>query len=752
MKNLKSLGIGKLFWFGTVTDSNNQRKRLMWRVIDKDDDKLFALSYFVVDLDTYNNKPDRNWERSRVRNWLNSLFYDNVFSDEEKKCIMTVKKDNVTLLTKKEAETLVSFNDRKCQREWWLRTPYSTLSDSFVCSVYKDGNIGHNYCNSLGGVRPAIYIDLNCFDDDTSDDKETEEYTIENGVLNYVGKYVEEAVIPQEVHTIRFNAFGGCSMLMKVTLPDTLKKVYGGMFFYCRNMETVCFKGTEIELNELKDPEQDLDNILNMLINDDFTIDFDFTVKFTYITDYYLAGNNAEAEKLIGKEFIKIAAAFIKAGYFRRLEQLIEKGKFLTSRNINKIIETALDKKAFGLIPLLLENKEKLSGFKYEEIEKFLKKAVGAPDITAKIIEYRDKYFSDDAIEKIKTDKYEKANGIVERTEKEWKEIFSFKVTDGCVTIRRYKGEDTDVVVPDMIGKNPVTVIGEYAFSPEKKGTKKEEKERFRNIVSVSLGKNIKEIGQFAFRGCTSLKNIDMPDSVSLIGWGVFWGCSSLEKMIFPASLTSIEFAVLRECPLIEEITIPNGVTKIGQNAFEGDTGLKKVVLNEELKKIDHYAFRKCSSLTEIIIPEGAEFLGYAVFGECTALEKIVVPESVTSIYKGCFDKTKWVEEIVSKNGIAVVNNILVEGSKELTEVVIPDGVTKVCWDAFKKGKLQKVIFPESIVTIEMDAFSDNYNLTEIILPAGATDVSDYAFNGCRRLSRIVIGDEEVDLSKFKIR
>ena len=140
------------------------------------------------------------------------------------------------------------------------------------------------------------------------------------------------------------------------------------------------------------------------------------------------------------------------------------------------------------------------------------------------------------------------------------------------------------------------------------------------------------------------------------------------------------------------------------------------------------------------------------MFGECTALEKIVVPESVTSIYKGCFDKTKWVEEIVSKNGIAVVNNILVEGSKELTEVVIPDGVTKVCWDAFKKGKLQKVTFPESIVTIEMDAFSDNYNLTEIILPAGATDVSDYAFNGCRRLSRIVIGDEEVDLSKFKIR
>ena len=639
MINMRNLEIGNLFGFGTLTDTNNQKRRLVWRVIEKDDDKLFALSYYIVDFDTYNNKQDRNWEISRVRNSLNSQFYDNAFNDEEKKCILTVKKDNVTLLTKKQAETLVSFNDRKSNRDWWLRTPYSTLSNTFVCSVYKEGNIGYDYCNSLGGVRPAIYIDLKAFDQVAGDD-DKEDYTIENGVLTRVGKYVEEAVIPQDVHTIKFNAFGGCSMLMKVILPDTLKKVYGGMFFYCRNMETICFKGTEIELNELKDPEQDLDNILNMLINDDFTIDFDFTVKFTYIVDYYLAGNNAEAEKLIGKEFIKIAAAFIKAGYFRRLEQLIGKGKFLTARNINKIIETALDKKAFGIVLLLLENKEKLSGFKYDEIEKFLKKAAGDPGVTAKILEYRDKYFSDDAIEQIKTEKYEKANGIVERTEKEWKEIFSFKVTDGCVTIRRYKGEDTDVVVPDMIGKNPVTVIGEYAFSPEKKGTKKEEKERFRNISSVSLGKNIKEIGQFAFDGCTSLKNIDMPDSVSQIGWGAFSGCSALEKMVFPESLTSIEYAVLRDCPLIEEITIPNGVTKIGQNAFEGDTGLKKVVLNDGLKKIDHYAFRKCSSLTEIIIPEGAEFLGYAVFGECTALKKIVVPESVTSIYKGCFEKT----------------------------------------------------------------------------------------------------------------
>lgn len=112
----------------------------------------------------------------------------------------------------------------------------------------------------------------------------------------------------------------------------------------------------------------------------------------------------------------------------------------------------------------------------------------------------------------------------------------------------------------------------------------------------------------------------------------------------------------------------------------------------------------------------------------------------------------KWVKDIVNKNGIAVVNNILVEGSKELTEVVIPEGVTTICWDAFNSGKLQKVTFPDSIVTIEMYAFGDNYNLTEIILPAGATDVSDYAFHGCRRLSRIVIGGKEADLSKFKIR
>ena len=55
---MRNLEIGNLFGFGTLTDTNNQKRRLVWRVIEKDDDKLFALSYYIVDFDTYNNKQD----------------------------------------------------------------------------------------------------------------------------------------------------------------------------------------------------------------------------------------------------------------------------------------------------------------------------------------------------------------------------------------------------------------------------------------------------------------------------------------------------------------------------------------------------------------------------------------------------------------------------------------------------------------------------------------------------------------------
>ena len=67
---------------------------------------------------------------------------------------------------------------------------------------------------------------------------------------------------------------------------------------------------------------------------------------------------------------------------------------------------------------------------------------------------------------------------------------------DNIVTLTKYIGKDTEVVVPDTYLGQPVTVIGEGAF------------ESNTVITSVTLPNSITTIGKAAFKGCSNLKQM----------------------------------------------------------------------------------------------------------------------------------------------------------------------------------------------------------------------------------------------------
>lgn len=70
--------------------------------------------------------------------------------------------------------------------------------------------------------------------------------------------------------------------------------------------------------------------------------------------------------------------------------------------------------------------------------------------------------------------------------------------------------------------ENSVTTIGEYAFD----GCK--------SLVNINIPNSVTTIGKGAFYGCKTLTNIDIPQSVTTIKKGAFYGCKSLPTyMIF---------------------------------------------------------------------------------------------------------------------------------------------------------------------------------------------------------------------------
>ena len=77
--------------------------------------------------------------------------------------------------------------------------------------------------------------------------------------------------------------------------------------------------------------------------------------------------------------------------------------------------------------------------------------------------------------------------------------------------------------------------------------------------VSFINCKNITSIGDSAFRECSSLTTVNLPDSLTSIGSFAFRGCSSLTTVELPDSLTSIGQDVFYGCASLTDVTIKIG-------------------------------------------------------------------------------------------------------------------------------------------------------------------------------------------------
>ena len=139
---------------------------------------------------------------------------------------------------------------------------------------------------------------------------------------------------------------------------------------------------------------------------------------------------------------------------------------------------------------------------------------------------------------------------------------------------------------------------------------------------------SVTSIGDDAFRSCSGLTSVDIPDGVTSIGNGAFRGCSGL---------TSVD--------------IPDGVTSIGSSAFEGCRGLTSVDIGDGVTTIGYYAFRYCSGLTSVDIPNSVTSIGDRAFSDCTELTSVKIGNGVTTIGDNAFDDCGTIEEFIFPAG-----------------------------------------------------------------------------------------------------
>ena len=103
--------------------------------------------------------------------------------------------------------------------------------------------------------------------------------------------------------------------------------------------------------------------------------------------------------------------------------------------------------------------------------------------------------------------------------------------------------------------------------------------------------KNVKEIGDHAFYGCTLLWAADLPESINSIGKEAFAYCVSMVNVHLPRHIKEIKDATFNNCQALENVSIPRGVVSIGDLAFANCTALKNIYIPESVQSISKSAF-----------------------------------------------------------------------------------------------------------------------------------------------------------------
>ena len=345
-----------------------------------------------------------------------------------------------------------------------------------------------------------------------------------------------------------------------------------------------------------------------------------------------------------------------------------------------------------------------------DAIENYIKKCEKSAGMAALLIQYRKEKYSDKEIQVIKEDKIEKELGIKERTVADWKEIFTFKVTDGKITINSYKGKDTFVEVPEFIGKNPVIAIGKNAFSQNNRTCDEERKKFFREeLTTVILPDSVTVIGENAFSYCKSLVEVRLPSKLEKIGEDAFYECKSLLQIDLPDTLTTIGRSVFTNCESLQEIKIPS-----------------------KIKEIEAYTFLHCKNLKKIGLPDGLKAIGDDAFSGCESLNKVDVPSTLENISKTAFSFCK---NLADKQGFVTVAGIMYNYYGDDSKVSLPQNIFAIGDRAFENNKtIKKVIIPEGVTSVGFRAFANCPELEIVLIPNSLKSTEKYTFYECPKL------------------
>ena len=145
-------------------------------------------------------------------------------------------------------------------------------------------------------------------------------------------------------------------------------------------------------------------------------------------------------------------------------------------------------------------------------------------------------------------------------------------------------------------------------------------------------------------------------------------------------------------------------------------------------------------AITSVVIPDTVTHIEEYAFFFCCDLTSIVVPDSVVSVGHKAFDESPKIRR--RKKGLYYVGNWVVDCDADKAEIVWKEGTKGILENAFEGCyKLTSVVIPDGVVSIGDHAFSDCPSLKSVVMPDSVTEMGAFAFEDCFSLTSITLSN-----------
>lgn len=263
--------------------------------------------------------------------------------------------------------------------------------------------------------------------------------------------------------------------------------------------------------------------------------------------------------------------------------------------------------------------------------------------------------------------------------------------------IINYSGNEKEIVVPNEINGQPITVIGSYAFSPAKKKLKDEVRLARESIESVSFSEGIIGIQDSVFEGCKALTTVNLPESLRYVAEKAFYECESLQA-----------------------IDLGSRPLKVDRQAFAFCSSLKSAVFPERLDDygtVPFKCFERCTSLEHVVMPKIMTYIPMMMFYDCRSLKSITLPSTVREIQTDSFHGCSSLRSITIPATVKIINTWAFYGCSSLEEITFEPGskLETIAHDAFRYCSIKRITFPKALEPIVNQIFGKNPEIEKVV-------------------------------------